>query len=183
MVLQAGLFVLGSVILIWLSRESLRQPRAHGFPRFFTWEAILALLVLNGPVWFDDRFAPHQLVSWALLFTSIGVLIAGLYLLRRVGQPGQARDDAELFAFEKTSTLVTVGIFRYIRHPMYSSLLLLAWGVFFKQPGLLGLLCAIAATLCLWLTARRDEAACLAYFGDDYRHYMQRSKRFIPFVL
>lgn len=182
MVLQAGLFVLGSLILAWLSRAALRQPRAHGFARFFAWEAILALLVLNGPVWFDDRFAPHQLISWVLLYTSIGVLIAGLYLLRRVGRPGQARADAELFAFEKTSTLVTVGIFKYIRHPMYSSLLLLAWGVFFKQPGLVGLLCAIAATLCLWLTAQRDEQECLAYFGDDYRRYMQRSKRFIPFV-
>lgn len=141
------------------------------------------MLVLNGPVWFDDRFAPHQLVSWALLFTSIGVLVAGLYLLRRVGRPGQARGDAELFAFERTSTLVSVGVFRYIRHPMYSSLLLLAWGVFFKQPGLPGLLCAIGATLCLWLTARRDEEECLAYFGEDYRRYMQRSKCFIPFVL
>lgn len=183
MVLQAVAFVLGSAVLAWLSREALRQPRAHGFPRFFAWEAILALLVLNGPVWFDDRFAPHQLVSWALLFSSIGVLAGGLYLLRCVGRPGAARDDAELFAFEKTSTLVTVGIFRYIRHPMYSSLVLLAWGVFFKQPNLPGLLCAIVATGCLWLTARRDEEECLAYFGEDYRRYMQGSKRFIPFVL
>lgn len=181
--LQIGLFLLGTIVLAWLSRAALRQPHSHGFPRFLAWEAILALLVLNGPVWFDDRFAPHQLISWALLYSSIGMLVAGLYLLRRVGRPGQTRDDAELFAFEKTSTLVTVGIFRYIRHPMYSSLLLLAWGIFFKQPGLAGLLCAIAATCCLWLTARRDEEECLAYFGEDYRRYMQVSKRFIPFVL
>jgi len=182
MVLQAALFIFGSLILAWFSRESLRKPGAHGFPRFFAWEAILALLVLNGPVWFDDRFALHQLISWALLFTSIGVLIAGLHLLRRVGQPGPARDDIELFAFERTSTLVSVGIFRYIRHPMYSSLLLLAWGVFFKQPGLAGLFCAVTATFCLWLTALRDETECLAHFGDDYRRYMQSSKRFFPFV-
>ncbi|MHB0818177.1 methyltransferase family protein [Stutzerimonas stutzeri] len=183
MMLQAGFFLLGTLILAWLSRASLRQPRSHGFPRFLAWEAILALLALNGPVWFDDRYAAHQMVSWVLLQTSIAVLIAGLYMLRRVGKTDQTRGDDELFAFEKTSQLVTVGIFRYIRHPMYCSLLLLAWGIFFKQPELLGLLLALAASLFLWLTALRDEEECLAYFGEDYRHYMRRSKRFIPFVL
>lgn len=180
--LQAGFFLLGTLILAWLSRASLRQPRSHGFPRFLAWVAILALLALNGPVWFDDRYAPHQLVSWVLLQVSIAVLVAGLYMLRRVGKTDQARDDDELFAFEKTSQLVTVGIFRYIRHPMYCSLLLLAWGIFFKQAGLLGLLLALAASLFLWLTALRDEEECLAYFGEGYRRYMQRSKHFIPFI-
>nr|MBF0685884.1 isoprenylcysteine carboxylmethyltransferase family protein [Pseudomonas sp.] len=182
MAIQIGVFVLGSTFLLWLSRAALRDPGSHGFTRLFAWEAILALLVLNGPYWFEDRFAPHQLVSWALLYTSIAVLVAGVYLLRRVGRPGAAREETGLFAFEKTSALVTVGIFRYIRHPLYTSLLLLAWGVFFKRPELSGLLCALAATFCLWLTARRDEKECLAYFGDDYRRYMQRSKRFIPFL-
>ena len=181
--LKAGFFLLGTLVLAWLSRASLRQPRSHGFPRFLAWVAILALLALNGPDWFEDRYAVHQLVSWVLLQTSIAVLVAGLYMLRRVGKTDQARADDELFAFEKTAQLVTVGIFRYIRHPMYCSLLLLAWGIFFKQPGLLGGLLALAASLFLWLTALRDEEECLAYFGEDYRRYMQGSKRFIPFVL
>ena len=161
----------------------MRQPLSHGFPRFLAWVAILALLSLNAPVWFEDRYSATQLVSWMLLQTSIAVLVAGLYMLRRVGKTDRAREEEELFAFEKTSQLVTVGIFRYIRHPMYCSLLLLAWGIFFKQPGLLGLLLALAASLCLWLTALRDEQECLVYFGDDYRRYMLRSKRFIPFVV
>ena len=181
--LQAAFFLLGTLVLAWLSRASLRQPRSHGFPRFLAWVAILALLSLNAPVWFEDRYSATQLVSWMLLQTSIAVLVAGLYMLRRVGKTDRAREEEELFAFEKTSQLVTVGVFRYIRHPMYCSLLLLAWGIFFKQPGLLGLLLALAASLCLWLTALRDEQECLVYFGDDYRRYMLRSKRFIPFVV
>lgn len=181
--LQAAFFLLGTLVLAWLSRASLRQPRSHGFPRFFAWVAILGLLALNGPVWFEDRYAAHQLVSWVLLQLSIAVLVAGLYMLRRVGKADRARDEEALFAFEKTSQLVTVGIFRYIRHPMYCSLLLLAWGIFFKQPGVAGLLLALAASAFLWLTALRDEAECLGYFGEAYRDYMQRSKRFIPFIL
>ena len=36
----------------------------------------------------------------------------------------------ETFKFEQTGHLVTAGIYRYIRHPLYSALLLLAWPLF-----------------------------------------------------
>lgn len=180
---QAGLFGLGTVILLGLSWRALRRPRSHGFYRFFAWEAILALLVLNGPLWFVDRFAPHQLASWALLFASLLVLFPGLYQLQRMGRADGQRQDAELFAFERTSQLVTTGIYRYIRHPLYASLLLLAWGLACKQPGLASWALALLASLALWLTARCDEAECLAYFGKAYRDYMGRSRMFVPWVI
>ncbi|HEX5842704.1 MAG TPA: methyltransferase [Pseudomonas sp.] len=180
--LQGLAFVLGTLMLLALSWQALRRPQSHGFYRFFAWEAILALLVLNGPLWFVDRYALHQRLSWLLLCASLLLLFAGLYQLRRMGRPDGQRTDAELFAFERTSQLVTSGIFRLIRHPLYASLLLLAWGVACKQPGDLSLVLALLASLALWLTAKRDEAECLVQFGEAYRDYMQRSKMFIPWV-
>jgi protein-S-isoprenylcysteine O-methyltransferase Ste14 len=160
-----------------------RRPQSHGFYRFFAWEAILALLVLNGPVWFFDRYALHQRLSWLLLFASLLLLFACIYQQWRMGRPDGQRTDAELFAFERTSQLVTSGIYRLIRHPLYASLLLLAWGVACKQPNGLSLALGGLASLALWLTAKRDEAECLQQFGEAYRDYMQRSKMFIPWVI
>lgn len=180
--LQGLAFVLGTLMLLALSWQALRRPQSHGFYRFFAWEAILALLVLNGPLWFVDRYALHQRLSWLLLCASLLLLFAGFYQLRRMGRPDGQRTDAELFAFERTSKLVTSGIFRLIRHPLYASLLLLAWGVACKQPNGLSLVLALLASLALWLTAKRDEAECLVQFGEAYRDYMQRSKMFIPWV-
>ena len=34
-----------------------------------------------------------------------------------------------------------------------------------------------------YLTAKRDEAECLAYFGDAYARYMQRSRMFTPRII
>jgi protein-S-isoprenylcysteine O-methyltransferase Ste14 len=65
---------------------------------------------------------------------------------------------------------------------MYSSLLLLAWGVFFKRPAALGLALALAATALLAATARAEERENIAYFGSGYSEYMQRTKRFLPFL-
>jgi protein-S-isoprenylcysteine O-methyltransferase Ste14 len=85
--------------------------------------------------------------------------------------------------FEKTAELVTSGIFRYIRHPMYSSLLLLAWGVFFKAPSWPGVVLTAAATGCLVVTAKVEERENVRYFGLSYASYMRKTKMFIPFVL
>jgi protein-S-isoprenylcysteine O-methyltransferase Ste14 len=38
------ILVAGSVPLVWFSRRSLLHPAAHGFPRFFAFEATLALV-------------------------------------------------------------------------------------------------------------------------------------------
>lgn len=175
-------FLVGSLVLLGISWRTLRNPRSHGFYRFLAWEAMLALLVLNAPVWFEDRYALHQKVSWVLLFGSLTVLFLGLYQLRRDGRPGEQRQDDELYAFERTSRLVTGGIYRFIRHPLFCSLLLLTWGIVWKELHGITLLLGLVASVLLYLAARRDEAECLDYFGEAYREYMGRSRMFIPYV-
>jgi protein-S-isoprenylcysteine O-methyltransferase Ste14 len=109
-------------------------------------------------------------------------VVHGADLLRVIGKLNQNRSDAELLAFEKTSSLVTVGAYKYIRHPLYSSLLFLAWGVFFKDPSWLGLLLAFFSSLFLLLAVKKDESECLKHFGNAYQTYMQGTKRFVPFL-
>ena len=57
---QLVLFLAGSGCLLYLSRASLRAPRSHGFYRFFAWESILALFLLNVTAWFRDPFSPAR---------------------------------------------------------------------------------------------------------------------------
>ena len=78
--------------------------------------------------------------------------------------------------------MVTTGIYRFIRHPLYSSLLYLAWGAFFKDLSWFSGILAFLATVFLYLTARADEAECIRYFGSDYLEYRKHTKLFIPFL-
>ena len=143
---------------------------------------ILALLLLNHPHWERDMFAPRQLLSWTLLAASIVLVGLALRQMHRVGRRDAARADPALFGFEKTAELVTSGIFRWVRHPMYASLLALAWGTFLKNPSAPGVLLVAVASVALLFTAWRDEAECIAYFGPAYADYMKRSWRFVPGV-
>jgi protein-S-isoprenylcysteine O-methyltransferase Ste14 len=176
-------FLVLSTGILYISRASLRAPRSHGFYRFFAWESVLALFLLNVDVWFQDPFSWHQLISWCLLVACMVPLILGIRALTSRGKPVTQREtEPQLLAFEKTSSLVTSGIYHYIRHPLYSSLLFLTWGIFFKAPTWLGVGLALAATLLLFATARADEAECLRFFGESYEAYMKQSKRFVPFL-
>jgi len=176
-------FSIITFILVYISRASLRSPRSHGFYRFFAWEAIVALFLLNVDFWFRDPFAWHQILAWMLLSASLIPLGFGVHALRTRGKPAAQREsDVSLLAFEKTTTLVTSGIYTYIRHPLYSSLLLLAWGMFFKLPSWAGTLLALIATVFLIFTARADENECIQFFGAPYQDYMEKTKMFIPFL-
>jgi protein-S-isoprenylcysteine O-methyltransferase Ste14 len=177
------LFAALSAAVLYVSRKSLRVPGSHGFYRFFAWEIILVLVFLNLDSWFRDPLSWHQLISWPLLVLCVVPLVFGVRSLARQGKPAVQREsEPQLHAFEKTTTLVTTGIYRYIRHPLYSSLLFLAWGAFFKLPSAVGALLALSATGFLLVTAGADEAECIRYFGPEYAAYRKRTARFIPFL-
>jgi protein-S-isoprenylcysteine O-methyltransferase Ste14 len=123
-------FALVSACLIYISRASLLAPRSHGFYRFFAWELTVALTLLNIGSWFHDPCSWHQLISWPLLIICIMPLWLGVRSLIGRGKVVEHReDDAHLLVFEKTTALVTTGIYKYIRHPLYCSLFVLTWGI------------------------------------------------------
>lgn len=175
-------FVLVTIALIYLSRKSLRNWRLHGFYRFFAWEAIIVLILFNIDSWFIKPFSAYQIVSWVLLSLSLLFTIYSIYDLYCKGKPDRHRDQEGLIGIEKTSKLVTTGSYRYIRHPMYSSLVWLAWGTFFKSPSWFELVLSAVATVFLILTAKFEERENLNFFGETYRDYIKQTKMFIPHI-
>lgn len=102
--------------------------------------------------------------------------------MKRIGKPDKNRDRKTLYEFEQTTELVDKGIFKYIRHPLYSSLLFLTWGILLKNPTLGLIIVSLTSTIFLYFTSIFEEKECIAFFGDKYVDYMKRSKRFIPYI-
>jgi protein-S-isoprenylcysteine O-methyltransferase Ste14 len=176
------LFVLISAALVRISWRPLHNPRCHGFYRFFAFEGIAVLLFLNIPYWFKDIYSLHQSISWILLFASLAFVVSAVHRLRRFGGSEARTEHPENFAFENTTHLVTTGIYRYIRHPMYSSLGLLVWGIFPKHVSPVGFFIAVVSTGFLMIAAKIEERENIAFFGPRYIAYGKRSKMFIPYL-
>ena len=181
--IKAIIFIIAIIILAYFSRASLRNPKSHGFYRLFAWISIVALILLNIDWWFDNPFSIYQMISWVLLIISAFLITQGVILLQRIGKPDNKRNDASLLGMEKTTKLVVEGAYRYIRHPMYSSLLFLGWGAFFKSISILGMVLVVLATIFLILTGKMEEKENIRYFGREYEGYIKKTKMFIPFVL
>ncbi|MBI4788601.1 MAG: isoprenylcysteine carboxylmethyltransferase family protein [Chloroflexi bacterium] len=171
---QIAIFIIATAGIAAYSLPSLRDPRSHGFFRFFAFESILALILLNVAHWFDDPFSARQIVSWLMLIASGFLALHGFYLLRVIGKP---RGN-----IENTTTLVRRGAYRYVRHPLYSSLLWLAWGAFLKDVSPISIALVAVATLALFATAKAEEAENFAKFGATYAEYMKSTRRFVPLL-
>jgi protein-S-isoprenylcysteine O-methyltransferase Ste14 len=154
---------------------SIKYKRYHGIIRFFAFESVFVLVLLNFNVWFRNPFSPLQIISWVLLVISAYVVITGFLLLKRKGKP-----DTN---FENTSILVKSGIYGYIRHPLYLSIFLLGTGVMLKDPGTIQLALGGINLIAIYFTARIEESEMIAKFGDEYRIYIKETRMFIPFIL
>ena len=170
------------MLIIFISWRTLFNTKSHGFYRFFSWECMAWLFAVNYKFWFVDPFSINQIISWILLIYSLYLVIAGLLLMKKIGKPHQIRDEKNLFGFEKTTELIDSGVFKYIRHPLYASLIFLTWAIYLKNPIDILFIIALLSTVFLYLTSKFDEKECLNYFGDKYREYMIQTKMFIPFI-
>ncbi|MCK5679986.1 isoprenylcysteine carboxylmethyltransferase family protein [bacterium] len=177
------LFIICSIFFVSFSRRALANPSAHGFYRFFVFEAILILILLNQPYWFVEPFRPMQLLSWLLLGCSIFMIIQSFSTLKRLGGQADRVEMPENHLFENTAKMVEDGLYRYIRHPMYSSLLFLGWGAFLKHITLLNIVLIFLLSMFVFIVARVEERENVHFFGPAYASYMQRTKLFIPHLL
>jgi protein-S-isoprenylcysteine O-methyltransferase Ste14 len=117
------------------------------------------------------------------LFYAAYLVIAGAIKLRKAKKSDPARNEDTLYQFEKTTELIDTGIYQFIRHPLYASLLFLTWGICLKNLSFNLIIVSLLSSMALFMTAIHDEKECTTYFGDSYRTYMKQTKMFIPFII
>jgi protein-S-isoprenylcysteine O-methyltransferase Ste14 len=85
-------------------------------------------------------------------------------------------------AIKENPELVTSGPYRYVRHPIYTGVLLALLGSTLVA-GPWWLIVFVIACIYFFYSAKQEEKRMLAAFPDTYPAYMQRTKMLVPFVL
>ncbi len=174
--LEVILFGAISIVALVASIDALRIKQIYGLFRFLGFECMALLVAWNVDVWFRDPFSIRQLLSWTIFVSSVALAVHGFHLLRAVG-------GARRRVVEDTQSVVEVGAYRYIRHPLYASLVFFGWGVFLKGVDIPSGVLASIATVFWHATARCEERFNIDRFGAEYAEYMEHTKMFVPFVL
>ena len=82
-----------------------------------------------------------------------------------------------------TGSLVRSGVYKYIRHPQYTGLLLLSFGMMVEWATLpMLILFPVMITMYIRL-AKQEEKDMIEEFGDVYNQYRKETKMFIPFIV
>ena len=116
----------------------------------------------------------HEYAAAALAFVGLSVAAAGVLQFRR------ARTTVNPMSPHKTSTVVSSGLYRWSRNPMYLGMALLLIGVAAWVSALAGYL--LVVVFCGYLTRLQiipEEKALLAAFGPEFARYMAKVRRWI----
>ena len=108
-----------------------------------------------------------------------GVLFTANIILKIAGQ----RRIGAMPGLKSKGTLVTEGVYGYVRHPLYLSNILMALGMALLLNSLYGLLFSIYYSIGFCLIIYFEEKGLIASYGDQYRAYQQRVRwRMIPYI-
>ena len=169
------IFAVVSTVIVMKFRKELFSFRRHGPYMFVAAEGLLVLFILNGGAMFKGLLTAKQVISWILLLLSASLAFLGFYGLKRHGKAVQN--------WENTTRLVREGVFRYIRHPLYTSLMLLAVGVLLKDISLPAASACLLALAFLVAASRVEEGENASKFGAEYEGYVLQTKRYLPFIV
>ncbi len=150
-------------------------------PNTIPWPPILFVTALGG-AWLLSRFQPlpwpgisdtaARIVGYG--FGMAGILLAAWALLTFIRAGTNIRPD------RAADKLVTTGPFRRFRNPMYLSEVLILLGLAELTHNLwFVILAPVFALLVTWLAILPEERHLEAQFGDIYRDYKSRSRRWI----
>ena len=152
--------------------------------------AIWLLRLVGGLVMltaFGLHFVAPQWIAWADIPLPPGARWAGLALgyanlpLLWWIEAALGKNFNTTLHLREGHTLVTDGPYRWVRHPMYTSLFVFTLAVLLASANwLIGLPGLIALTVIVVNRIDAEETLMIAQFGDEYRQYMQRTGRFLP---
>lgn len=139
-------------------------------------------LLCAGAMWtLASHTPPLDIPKTALFIMAAGLSTSGFFvMLAGAVSFYRARTTVNPHKPEATTALVTSGVYRYTRNPMYLGLLLLliAWAVYLSSPA------ALIGALVFWLyigrfQIRPEERALATLFGSAFSEYTARVRRWL----
>jgi protein-S-isoprenylcysteine O-methyltransferase Ste14 len=119
----------------------------------------------------------------AIAWIGLMLLIGALWLFRR-SHADLGRNWSITLQVRDQHVLVKSGVYRLIRHPMYSSFFLLGLAQMLLLPNwLAGISGVVGAGVLYAFRASREERMMLETFGEEYRAYMTNTKRIVPWII
>ncbi|MGA9453063.1 MAG: isoprenylcysteine carboxylmethyltransferase family protein [Verrucomicrobiia bacterium] len=157
-------------------RQSLLSTLAHRIPVGLGWW-MLAYPGLPPPM----NLALISRTNWALV-TGAVVCVFGLFVTiwARWTLAGNWSSDV---TFKQGHELVRTGPYRFVRHPIYTGLLVMGLGSAIEIGRLRCWLSIVVVGIGFWIKLKQEESLMRRHFPDEYPAYQKQVKALVPFVI
>jgi protein-S-isoprenylcysteine O-methyltransferase Ste14 len=145
----------------------------------YSHEIQLGSVIVFAITWILDTFALHlgeefKESIWIVFQVVLFILLAGIaYLLVNASH-------GKIFGEQSGKAVVDDGIYFYIRHPMYISIIVLLSAFFVLSLSFLSLIPLIGAILAFDRMMAFEEKELVRILGDPYQTYMKKVPRWFP---
>jgi protein-S-isoprenylcysteine O-methyltransferase Ste14 len=83
---------------------------------------------------------------------------------------------------EEKGKLVISGMYQYVRHPLYFSIIIIFLGILCIFPSIKILCINTIVYLYLMIGSKLEEKKLIAYFGEEYINYSNKVKGLVPYL-
>jgi protein-S-isoprenylcysteine O-methyltransferase Ste14 len=127
------------------------------------------------------EFADYSASPWAVALGAI-IFAAALWVFR-VSHKELGRNWSITLEIREQHKLICTGPYATVRHPMYTSFLLMALGqAFLLANWVVGMAGLIGFAVLFCIRVDKEERMMMDTFGPDYRAYVERTKKIIPYL-
>ncbi len=135
-------------------------------------------------IWCSFSYAathPHSITAAHWLFPfSLAILVLGL-VIRWTAILTLGRSFSVNVAIHATQTVKKTGVFRFVRHPSYTGMMISLFGLAISTRNWIAFaILMLPTTAALLYRIHVEEAALLDAFGSDYAAYSHTTSRLIP---
>ena len=177
------IFILFWLINMFSNKRTLRRQTAGSRLLYAIPFVLSFLLLLGGNL--RHRQHPFQIIvlPHSPPLDALGVALAVLGLCLAIwARVALGRNWSGTVTFKENHELIQQGSYAYVRHPIYTAMLLMFLGTALALGTVGGLLGFPILFLSFWIKYRQEEALMIEHFGNRYLDYKKRVKAIIPFV-
>jgi len=167
-------------VVMWFGMKRAKKRESWGERAQYSVLVILGFFLLFGRLrnweWLNDRLLPDVVQVWVagLLLTALGV---GIAIWARLNLGSNWSGTVTLKAGHE---LVRKGPYRWIRHPIYTGILLGMVGTAMIKGHLRGWIGVALVLVAFYIKARREEKFLREEFGAGFEEHAKKTGMFLP---
>lgn len=188
--IKIGLKITWLIVLTYWFISGLNAKKVEHQETFLTrflqyWLPLIIAMLLLGPgEWYGQSWLREKFIEHTNLVGMIGLSIAVMGAIIACTSRYMLGKNWSLSVQKKEDhQLIQSGIYKMVRHPIYTGLLLLFIGNAIIVGDYRAIIAVVIVFVSLWLKLKKEEKLLIEIFGTKYTEYKKLTKALIPYLL